>query len=390
MRVKQMMVALAAMTMLSATAQADFIGTGTVSEVSGWFAAGSNVTVTATAGDNSEFSSWSGDTDEADIQNGEITFTVNEAMRITATFAHIFHDIEATAGSGGSIDPAGTISVPQGEDQAFTITPADNHHIAQLLVDSEPVTVEEGSYTFENVMQAHTIEASFAINTYEVTFDLGEHGNHTGGGDLVQTVEHGSAADEPEFTVSDSHTFIGWDTAFDNVTEDMTVTAQYQIKSYTLTYTAGDNGTVTGDLEQTVNHGSAGDEVTAVPADGYQFVKWSDDRTDNPRTDVNVTADVNVEASFALNMYSFTVSSEHGDPTPSTTNFAHGDEVNFSMPEHEIVVGVTTQYVATGWVGTGSLEDGTGTSGSFVIEEDTTINWQWSTNYWIDFTIQGE
>jgi predicted small lipoprotein YifL len=61
-----------------------------------------------------------------------------------------------------------------------------------------------------------------------------------------------------------------------------------------LTYIAGDNGTILGEEEQAVKHGEDGSEVTAVPDEGYHFVKWSDGITDNPRTDTNVTENITV------------------------------------------------------------------------------------------------
>ena len=50
-----------------------------------------------------------------------------------------------------------------------------------------------------------------------------------------------------------------------NVTADMTVTATFAINTYTLTYTAGANGTITGTSPQTVAHGASGTAVTAAP-----------------------------------------------------------------------------------------------------------------------------
>jgi len=35
-------------------------------------------------------------------------------------------------------------------------------------------------------------------------------------------------------------------------------------------------------------------------------VDWSDGRTDNPRTDTNVTGDISVTANFAINTYTLT------------------------------------------------------------------------------------
>ena len=64
--------------------------------------------------------------------------------------------------------------------------------------------------------------------TYMVTFDLGEHGTRTGGGELTQEVAEGGDAVAPTFAVTDGWEFTGWDKPFANVTADLTVTAQYK------------------------------------------------------------------------------------------------------------------------------------------------------------------
>jgi len=69
--------------------------------------------------------------------------------------------------------------------------------------------------------------------------------------------------------------------------------------TYTLSYTAGSNGTLTGSTTQTVNYSTNGTAVTANPDSGYHFVNWSDASTTNPRTDTNVTNNITVTANFA-------------------------------------------------------------------------------------------
>ena len=91
-----------------------------------------------------------------------------------------------------------------------------------------------------------------------------------------------------------------------NVTANVSVTANFAINTYTLTYTAGANGTITGTSPQTVNHGANGSAVTAVPNAGYHFVDWSDGVLTAARTDTNVTANVSVTANFAINTYTLT------------------------------------------------------------------------------------
>jgi hypothetical protein len=70
------------------------------------------------------------------------------------------------------------------------------------------------------------------------------------------------------------------------------------IPEYTLSYTAGEGGSISGESTQTVSHGSDGSSVEAVADEGYEFLNWSDEVTDNPRTDTNVTGDISVTANF--------------------------------------------------------------------------------------------
>ncbi len=78
-------------------------------------------------------------------------------------------------------------------------------------------------------------------------------------------------------------------------------------QKYTLTYTAGANGAISGVSPQSVSSGASGTEVTAVPNAGYRFVSWSDGSTQNPRTDTNVAANISVTAGFTRNITTPTV-----------------------------------------------------------------------------------
>ncbi len=53
-----------------------------------------------------------------------------------------------------------------------------------------------------------------------------------------------------------------------------------------------------GNANQTVTYGESGTKVTAVPNDGYRFVKWSDITETPERQDINITADKTVTAIF--------------------------------------------------------------------------------------------
>ena len=120
-----------------------------------------------------------------------------------------------------------------------------------------------------------------------------------------QRVDHGSNGTPVTAQPATGYHFVQWsDGAAANprldsaVTADLTVTALFAINTYTLTYLAGPGGTIDGTTPQTVNHGSSGTPVTAQPAPGFHFARWSDGATANPRTDVGVTAGQTVTAQF--------------------------------------------------------------------------------------------
>ena len=75
-----------------------------------------------------------------------------------------YYTIEATAGTGGSISPSGSVSVREGRDQTFTITPDKGYAVANVKIDGESIGAVK-SYTFENVSKAHAIEVIFVKGT---------------------------------------------------------------------------------------------------------------------------------------------------------------------------------------------------------------------------------
>jgi hypothetical protein len=70
------------------------------------------------------------------------------------------YTITASAGSHGSISPSGNVTVNQGSDKLFTITPDTGYSINNVLVNGSSVGAVS-SYIFTNVTQDHTISATF-------------------------------------------------------------------------------------------------------------------------------------------------------------------------------------------------------------------------------------
>lgn len=75
-----------------------------------------------------------------------------------------YYTIEATAGAGGSISPSGSVSVREGRDQTFTITPDKGYAVSNVKIDGKSIGAVK-SYTFENVSRTHTIDVIFVKGT---------------------------------------------------------------------------------------------------------------------------------------------------------------------------------------------------------------------------------
>ena len=114
------------------------------------------------------------------------TYTFNNlsaSHTIYATFASNpvpSYTIAASAASHGNIDPQGNVTVNEGNNQNFSITPDTGYHIADVRVDGHSEGAR-ANFEFSNVTEAHTISASFAANMFTITATPGSNGSITPG-----------------------------------------------------------------------------------------------------------------------------------------------------------------------------------------------------------------
>ena len=85
-----------------------------------------------------------------------LSITVEPAPPVT-------HTITASADSGGSISPSGSVTVADGGSVTFTVTPDAGCRVASVIVDGEDKGAA-ATYTFEDVREDHTIRAVFEVN----------------------------------------------------------------------------------------------------------------------------------------------------------------------------------------------------------------------------------
>ena len=135
----------------------------------GTFEENTQVTVTATPNSGYHFVRWTENGAEVST-SASYSFTLTADRTLTAVFSrnsssgYSYYTIEATAGAGGSISPSGNVSVREGGDQTFTITPDKGYAVSTVKIDGKSIGAVK-SYTFENVSRTHTIEVIFVKGT---------------------------------------------------------------------------------------------------------------------------------------------------------------------------------------------------------------------------------
>ena len=155
-----------------------------------------------------------------------------------------------------------------------TISAVSVEHGADVMLPES--RMHEG-YTFigwdndgKNITSDVTITALYEINTYIVTFVDG----HTNEVIETATVEYGADAAFPNAPTHEGYHFTGWDNDGKNITADVTITAQYDINTYTVTFADGLTEEVIG--TQTVEYGADATFPEAPEHEGYEFIGWDD------------------------------------------------------------------------------------------------------------------
>jgi hypothetical protein len=109
--------------------------------------------------------------------SGYLFTTVTANHSISASFALNTYSITTGTAGNGSISGPATVSYRG--SASYTITPAVGSHVVDVVVDGVSVGIVS-SYLFANVTTNHTINASFALNTYTISATAGAYGTVSG------------------------------------------------------------------------------------------------------------------------------------------------------------------------------------------------------------------
>ncbi|BDX38408.1 hypothetical protein CYCD_17630 [Tenuifilaceae bacterium CYCD] len=217
--------------------------------------------------------------------------------------------IAASAGANGTITPSGDATVVYGEGQSYDITASTGYHIASLLVDGNAVT---------------------------------------------------AAANEAAYTYG-----------FTNVTANHTIAVTFAINTYTITVTAGANGTTTPNTNQTVNYD--GNVSFTVAADANYHIK--DVLVDGASVGAvasydftNVTANHTFESQFEIDSHTITA-----NVTPAGAGTVTGDGAYNHGATVTLTATANSGYKFKEWQ-VNSVQVGTNATYSFTATADVTVD----------------
>lgn len=219
--------------------------------------------------------------------------------------------------------------------------------------DKYDYTFTGWSQSVDSVEDNMTVKAQYSesLREFNVTFNYGD------GETLSQTVTYGEAAIAPEDinkseTVSTIYVFIGWDYAFDCVTSDMIVTAQYRedVKEYEVKFMVDDT-CIKSEIVLYGNSATAPDTVVKVKDDGYtyEFTGWD-------KTFDSITENTVVNALFNQIAHTYTVQYINWDGEILFTDSVVTDEASVyegETPAREANDRFTYEF--TGWTDSESL-----------------------------------
>jgi hypothetical protein len=223
------------------------------------------------------------------------------------------YSVTAIASANGSISPTGSSNVTSGQSRSFTVTPDTSYSIAGVTGCNG--NLSGNTYTTGAITSACTVTASFSqtpTTTYTVTASAGSHGSITPSGD--NSVISGQTK---SFTVTPDASYSlasvtgcngnlsGNTYTTGAITNACTVTASFsQIPPtiYTVTVTAGSNGSITPSGNNSVISGQTAN-FTVTPNSGYSVASVSGcngNLSGNTYTTGAVSGACTVAASFSL------------------------------------------------------------------------------------------
>lgn len=244
-------------------------------------------------------------TKDSKVKNGDTVYVKWTINKYTVTFM----DGEKVLATFTNVTHGDTVTAPE-------------------VPEKDGKTFSKWDKDFSKVTSDLTINAVYDVDTFTVTFKDGEKVLET------QTVEYEAAATAPDtarLSPPEGMHFSKWDKDFSKVTEDIEVSAVYELNEYTVTFKNGE----TVISIQPVKHGFAATAPNVYDTATKKFVGWD-------KSFDNVTSDIIVNAKFETKKFTLTFINFDG-----TTVYTEEVEYGASISDHFETADSAATYDAT-------------------------------------------
>lgn len=244
-------------------------------------------------------------TKDSKVKNGDTVYVKWTINKYTVTFM----DGEKVLATFTNVTHGDTVTAPE-------------------VPEKDGKTFSKWDKDFSKVTSDLTINAVYDVDTFTVTFKDGEKVLET------QTVEYEAAATAPDtarLSPPEGMHFAKWDKDFSKVTEDIEVSAVYELNEYTVTFKNGETTITT----KKVKHGFAATAPNVYDTATKKFVGWD-------KSFDNVTSDLIVNAKFETKKFTLTFINFDG-----TTVYTAEVEYGASISDHFETADNDATYDAT-------------------------------------------
>ena len=304
--------------------------------------------------------------------SGDQTYIYNKSLSENIST----YSLSLTTGTGGSVSGAGIFN--QGSTPSIVATPNTGYDFTGWTGDG---TSNSGSSTTTvSMTQDRSLTANFSLKSYNLSLSAGTGGSVSGNGSFTYNSTPSIVA-----TPDTGYDFTGWtgdgtsssgsSTTTVSMTQDRSLTANFSLKSYTLSLSAGTGGSVSG--AGSFIHGQQA-IVQATAQSGFTFDSWAESGVPfdtNPSTMVLMDGDKNLTANFISqppDTYSLILSSS--PESAGTTKGAGSYDLNSSV---SITATPNTGYQFSSWVGTGDTNNDANST-TVIINQDLNLTAKFS------------
>lgn len=343
----------------------------------GNFSHGESAIISATPNTGYTFSQWNGNA-IADASSLTTSVEMNQTRSISALFALNYHQLTVTSSVGGAVLGEGNYSY--GQEVVITALPEEGYLFSGWTGDLQnDLTAPSTTVTIDRDKSIGAIFSPILDDSVVLTIIANptSSGTTQGGASYSKNSLVNISASPLE-----GYEFISWEgtgvidsnssTTQVSLPDDLTITANFKKKNFTLEISDSNGGTATG--AGSYEYGTDAN-ISATASPGYTFTAWTGIGIHSPTDQVStilITDNRTIKANFAIQSRTLILSASTGGTVTGAGSYNYGSSL-------QIKAAPLLGYSFEKWTGT-TVENPTSPSTSLKLTENVTVNASFSRN----------